>query len=284
MFEEKILSCKQKVTEIYDFFASVIQKTIKDDCFTVSASLAYTNLFALMPMLIVSYTVFSGFPEFSQFGPKIQQILFDNLVPEVANEVKEVAESFMKQASELSLTGFLGLLVVAVLMIFSIENEFNAIWEVKRRRNGLSAFLLYWSVITLIPILLAVVISFSSYVQALPVIAAASKWAVVIPMLVVMKFFMTAFCFALFYFAVPNRKVKLRYAMLGGMVAMILFEFSKYALIIYFAHFNYYKFLYGALAALPIFLVWLYVFWFILLLGAEVAQVASSYEGGAADH
>ncbi len=98
---------------LWDFLLCVVKQFEKDACLTTSTALAYTSLFSLMPILIVSYSVFSGFPEFEQLGPKVEAMLLSNFVPEVAADLRQVGQSFMLQASELSLTSFLGLLVVA---------------------------------------------------------------------------------------------------------------------------------------------------------------------------
>jgi membrane protein len=264
----------------YDFLICVVRQFVKDQCVTRATSLAYTSLFSLMPVLIVSYTVFSGFPEFAQLGPKVQSMMLDNFVPEVAGELKQVGESFMHQASELSLTGFLGLLIVAVLMVFNIEQGFNHIWHARRQRDGVSSFLLYWAVITLAPILLAVAVSISGYIAALPIMVASSKFFLAKLFLVMMKLVLTAGFFGMLYCTVPNCTVRLRDALLGGAVAMVLFEGTKKLLVLYITKFTSYKLLYGALAAMPIFLIWLYLLWIILLFGAEVAHMAGLFRQG----
>lgn len=268
------------LARIVFFFQCVSAQFVKDHGFTRATSLAYTSLFSLMPILLVGYTIFIGFPQFSEIMPKLQDVLLDNLVPEVANDVKGFAAIFMKQASELSLTGFLGLLVVAILMVFNIEEGFNHIWHVKKRRDAVSAFVLYWSVITLTPLVLAGAISLSNMVTSLPAVSEASHIAVFSTLLVGMKWSLLALFFALTYWLIPNYKVWFRDAILGGTIAMILFETTRNALVWYITKFTRYKFLYGAVAAVPIFLIWLHLVWIILLMGAQVAHMAGLFRQG----
>jgi membrane protein len=139
---------------------------------------------------------------------------------------------------------------------------------------------LYWSVITLAPILLGTAISVSGHVSALPIVMATSQLSVIKFFLVLLQFFITALFFALLYYCIPNAAVRFRDALLGGALAMVLFEVTKRLLVIYIKKFTHYKFMYGAVAAMPIFLIWLYFVWLILLFGAQVAHMAGLFAQG----
>ncbi len=268
------------VAGLFFFFRCVGRQFVKDHCFTRATSLAYTSLFSLMPVLLVGYTVFVGFPQFSEIMPKLQAVLLDNFVPDVADDIRGFAAIFMRQASELSLTGFLGLLVVAILMVFNIEEGFNHIWHVKKRRDAVSAFVLYWSVITLTPLLLAGAISVSNLIAEVPGVYFSTQSSIVSAVLMSLKWSLTALFFSLMYWIIPNRSVWVRDALLGGFVAMGLFEMTRNLLILYITKFTRYKFLYGAVAAVPIFLVWLHLVWIILLYGAQVAHMLGLFREG----
>lgn len=270
----------KKVDGLLFFFCCVSRQFAKDHCFTRATSLAYTSLFSLMPVLLVGYTIFVGFPQFSEIMPELQAILLDNFVPNVADDVKEFAAIFMKQASELSLTGFLGLLVVAILMVFNIEEGFNHIWHVKKRRDAVSAFVLYWSVITLTPLLLAGAVSLSNILTHMYETSHTLHAGFESSSLFFAKLVLTSAFFAVMYWIIPNVRIRFRDAFLGGVVAMTLFELTRHLLVIYITKFTRYKFLYGAVAAVPIFLIWLHLVWIILLYGAQVVHMVGLFRQG----
>lgn len=282
----KGISRKLKKTRFFKFLSRSVffmgcvwDQFVKDHCFTRATSLAYTSLFSIMPILLVGYTFFIGFPQFSEIMPKMQDVILDSFVPEVADDIKGFASIFMTQASELSLSGFLGLLVVAILMVFNMEEGFNHIWHVKKRRDAVSAFVLYWSVITLTPILLAGAISVSNIVAKMHLLGAMHV-QLMSYFLLILKFFLMALFFAVLYWLIPHFKVRASDAFCGGLVAMSLFELTRNLLVLYISKFTRYKFLYGAVAAVPIFLIWLHMVWIIILFGAQVAHMLGLFRDG----
>jgi membrane protein len=140
-------------------------------CFNRAASLSYATLLSLVPLLTVSFTVLSAFPVFKNLSQYLQNLIFQNFIAASAETVQQYFQTFIAQTEKLSAFGMIFLLATAVLLVFSMEQAFNTIWHVKRNRKGVTAFLLYWAVITLIPILIATVILAANYLTALPLFA-----------------------------------------------------------------------------------------------------------------
>jgi membrane protein len=260
-----------------DFLKEVIDQFFLDNCALRAAALSYTSLLSIVPLMTVSFTVMSAFPIFKPFGMQIQNFIFENFVAASAQVVQESIQKFTGQALNLSATGLIFLLVTALLMIFNMEQAFNVIWRVKRSRPRTSAFMLYWGLLTFIPILLGVGFAISSYVFSLPVIEGTTQTlGLKGPFLAMSPYLLTFIAFTVLYITLPNCKVMVKSAMAGGFVATILFELAKYGFGLYVLHFPTYELLYGTLAAIPIFLLWIYLSWLIILFGAIVAYVSGN--------
>jgi len=252
-----------------------------DGCMYRAAALTFTSLLSLVPLMSLSFTILTAFPGFKDVGDEIETFLFQHFVADSGEIIHAYLQTFVQQASQLSLTGVLFLLFTAVLMMFTIEQALNQIWRVRMQRKGISAFLLYWAVLTLSPILLGASLVLSSYLFSIPMIAgtAASIGLSKAIILGYIPFLFAAGAFTLLYVAIPNCSVPIAHGLIGGVCAAILFEVSKFAFTLYITHFPTYKVIYGALASIPIFLIWVYMVWVIILIGAEIAQAcAASYD------
>lgn len=264
---------------IYSFIKAVITQFIEDNCSMRSAALAFTSLLSIVPLMTVSFTIMTAFPIFRQLGLELQSFVFKNFVATSAEIVQANLQKFAQQAMNLSATGLIFLLITAVLMVFNMEQALNAIWHVKRSRKGIPAFMMYWTLITLLPILIGIGFAVSSYVFSLLFIEGASETIPFRgPILTSFPYVLTFIAFTVLYIFLPNCKVKVRHAVVGGIVATMLFELAKYGFGYYVLNFPTYTLLYGTLAAVPIFLVWVYFSWMIILFGAVVAHVSSEHQ------
>jgi membrane protein len=260
---------------IEHFFWEAITQFSLDNCAMRSAALAFTSLLAIVPLMTVSFTVMTAFPIFRQFGAQIQNFIFENFVAASAKVVQQHLQQFAGQAANLSATGMIFLVVTAVLMIFNMEQAFNTIWRVKRSRKGIPAFMMYWGLLTFLPILLGIGFAISSYLFSLPFIEGTTEiLGLRKPILMVFPYWLTFVAFTVLYITLPNCKVLIRHAMVGGAVATVLFELAKYGFGLYVLNFPTYELLYGTLSAIPIFLLWIYLSWLIVLFGAIVARVS----------
>lgn len=236
-----------------------------------AASLTYAFLLALVPLMTVTLAVFSAFPTADKAQDIVQDFLFQNFVPAAGEILQTYLVQFSAKASRLSGAGFLALIVVALMMMNTIDRALNTIWEVRDGRRPLQTFLVYWAVLSLGPVLLGASVVATSYLVSLPlwgdtVGSFARRLLVLTPVVT------SLLGFTLLYTLVPNRQVPLRHAMAGGLLAALLFEAAKRGFAAYVTHFPTYEAIYGALAAVPIFLVWVYLSAMIMLLGAEFTR------------
>lgn len=259
---------------IYNFWKNVFNHFLEEECLTHAGALSFTSLLSIVPLMVVSLGIVSAFPVFETYAVKIQGFVFDHFVAASADVIQNNIKGFAEKAARLSITGLFFLLFTAVMMIFTMEISLNKIWKVKERRHGVVAFLIYWAVLTLLPILIGVGFAVSNYLISLPYISGAAKTLEgQASMIFLFPTLLTWFAFTLLYMALPNCKVLLKHALFGGFVAMLLFEFAKHIFSYYIVAFPTYTLIYGALATIPIFFVWVYVTWVIILLGAVVAYI-----------
>ena len=238
-----------------------------------SAYLTYTSLFALVPLMTVGYSVLSLIPELKEVGEQAQSYVFKHFLPESTSLAEQYLQGFARQASNLTGVGILVLFVTSALMLVSVESAFNQIWHVRKGRKGVNALLVYWAVLSIGPILLGMALALTSYLGLMKVISTYSP----VPgtekyFLAILPLLLSTMAFALFYITIPNTRVSVKHGLLGGFVAAVLFEVARRGMTWFVAMFPTYALVYGAFAVVPLFLIWVYVCWNILLLGAEFVR------------
>lgn len=262
----------------WDFIRFVYRHFQHDRCHEHAMALTYTTLFAVVPMLTVTVAILSAIPSLQHISADVQDFVFRHFIPSSGQVVQRYLENFTRQASHLTVIGSAMLFVTAILMLMTIERAFNRIWRVRQERKGVVSFLRYWAVLSLGPLLLGLGFALSSYVMSLQLFSsAASLVNSILPGLKLLTFLFTTLAFTLFYVAVPNCKVPLRAGVQGGMFAAFLFELAKLGFGVFISSFSSYTFVYGAFAALPVFLLWIYLCWCIVLLGVEVTRALALY-------
>jgi membrane protein len=259
-------------------FARFLARRFLDDhLFQAAAALAYTTIFALVPLAMVVFGVLSAFPVFDEWRGQLTDYVFSNFVPTAANAVRDKLFEFLGNTGKLTLAGAIGLIVSLLITLDSVESIFNRIWRVVGARPRLIRFLVYWTVLTLGALLAAASTALSAWVFALPMFnTTEGRWFSHValrfaPMLIEL------FAITALYRVVPHRTVHFRHALAGALVAVLLLEAVKWALGLYLGAFNSYEKVYGALAALPILLLWIYLCWVAVLLGATFASAISSF-------
>jgi membrane protein len=247
------------------------------DRFTYSAAaLTYTTLLSLVPVMTVMLSIFSALPEFKGIGERIQDFIFQNFVPASGDVIRQYLTQFVSQAKALPIGGTIFLFVIAIMLILTIERAMNDIWKIKRRRKGGAAILRYWALITLAPILVGASLAAMTYFVSLPFVAGAVKFAGITSVLAILiPFVLSVLTLMLVYIIMPNCRVPWRHAFTGALTASLLLEIAKRIFVIYISRFPTYKLLYGGLATIPIFLLWMYISWVIVLLGALITHVAT---------
>jgi len=249
-----------------------------DRCFEAAGALSYTSLLALVPLMAVILGVLSAFPVFDYGVEQLQDFIFSNFVPAAGDVVREYLNQFIARSTGLTGTGTLFLVVTAIILMATIEKSLNRIWRVDRVRHPTSRLVMYWAVLTLGPMLLGGSLGLTSYLAALPLLAPEFARGTLQSGLLLMTPPLVALAaFTLIFLLVPNRRVHWRHALAGAAFSALAFELSKRGFVLYISNFPTYERLYGALATIPIFLVWIYVSWVVILLGASLAAALTTF-------
>ncbi|HSW21017.1 MAG TPA: YihY family inner membrane protein [Ramlibacter sp.] len=258
--------------------AATLRERVREDRLALSAgSLTFTTTIALVPFFTVILAVFTAFPMFGKLQGLVQGWLVQSLVPDaISRQVLGYITQFAGKASRLGAVGSTVLFFTALSLALTIDRTLNGIWRVKRPRPLAQRVLIYWAVITLGPFLLALSVSLSSYlVSASRGVVSAVPGALVM-LLDLFELFMVAAGLAALYRFVPNTPVRRAHAWAGGVFAALGIEFARRLLAFYIAKVPSYSVVYGAFATVPILLVWIYVVWLIVLLGAVLTAYMPS--------
>lgn len=258
------------LAQVGRFMRLLFTRFAEDQGFPHTASLTFTTLLSLVPLMTVVLAVFAAFPVSERVGEQIQDFVFHNFVPAAGEAVQQYLQEFSSKASKLTGAGFAFLVIAALMMMANIDRAINMIWRVRRKRSPLSVFLMYWSILSLGPLLIGLSVAATSYLVSMPLFSdTAQTLELRSRLLEVMPIASSVVAFTLLYLIVPNRRVPIMHALAGGLLASVLFEMTKQGFALYLTHFPNYQAIYGALAVIPIFLVWIYLSWLVTLLGAE---------------
>ena len=263
-------------TLCFRYLQIVARRFVDDGCQHSAAALTYMTLFAVVPMMTVTFSMFSLIPAFQGVGAQVQDLIFSVFIPTAGTEIESYLGDFTTKARKLSVVGVGILVVTAYLMLHNIERVFNRIWATTGPRRGVSAFLLYWAVLSLGPLLLGSAILMNTYVLSIRLFTGNIAQGAINALFGYLPLILTATAFTLLYTVVPNCKVMLRNALTGGIVATLALELAKSGFG-YVVSNSSYASIYGAFAAVPIFLLWIYLGWMIILGGAEFVRATENF-------
>lgn len=264
-----------------EFLASLRDHFMADQCLRTAASLAYTTLLSLVPLMAVVLVTLSAFPSFQSLSGKVENLLFSSFVPGMTSKVWEYLHIFTSKASQLRTVGVVVLIFTSLSMMATIESAFNRIWRVHENRPLWLRFLVYWAVLTLGPLLIGAGLAGTTYLVSLPLFSdIETQFGLHGRVLLWLPMLLTTLAFTLLYALVPNRSVPLRLALCGGVVAGLMFELAKRGFAYYVTHFPAHEAIYGAFASVPVFLLWIYISWVVILLGAEVTRSLMAFGRG----
>lgn len=259
------------------FSSFVWHRYVEDRCFETAGVLAYASIFAMVPLSVAVFGIFAAFPVFDAMSARLTEFLFTNFLPSAARSVELYLRQYADSATRLTSVGVIALLGSALLMMNSIEDTFNRIWRVSTPRSRLSRVLVYWTVLTLGPILAVTSLALSSYLLSLTLIGGGEDQLALPRLLSLLPLVVELAAFTMAYSVIPNRHVQFRHALAGGLLATVLFEVAKLGFGYYLRQVPSYQQIYGTLAILPIFLIWLYLSWLVMLLGASIAASLSAF-------
>lgn len=250
----------------------------RDGCFAASGALSYTTLISLVPLGVIGLGVLSAFPTFADVRQELLGLLFRNFVPAISEQAVWWFQYFAGSAAQATAIGIVGTAASGVLLLATVEDRLNAVWRVTTPRPWVQRILAYWTLMTLGPLLVGMSLTLSTYLDTAArragldpeaIVQFASGWPHVLARLV--PFVLELAACTLLYCLIPNCAVRWRDAAVGAAVAALAVEILKIGFGVYIGSLSSYQIVYGALAAIPIFLLWMYVSWMAVLLGAVVA-------------
>lgn len=247
----------------------------EDHMTTLAGNLAYVSLLSLVPLIAVVFALFAAFPMFSEVSVQIRHFIFANFIPATGDVIQGYIEQFVANSSRMTAVGAFGLIVTSLLLMYSIDSALNTIWRSTRSRPKVYSFAVYWMILTLGPLLAGASLAISSYLLSL-------RWAsdldgVIDNLLRLFPLILSWAAFWLLYSIVPTTQVRNLDAVIGALVAALLFEAGKKAFALYITTFPSYQLIYGVISVVPILFVWVYWTWCIVLLGAEITVTLGEY-------
>ena len=267
-----------KTSEAWPRLRYLVYRWGADRCSEHAAALTYMSLFALVPLLTLMFTMASAIPASQGLEDKIQALLFTHLMPDTSSDIQQYLSDFARQARNLTGPGIIFLVVTAVLMLRNIEKAFNTIWRAKSNRSTVGSFLLYWAILSLAPLTIGMALalgtylsSFSKLFEDLDFLGAGSMLLKLTPLA------LSTAGFTLLYAAVPNARVPLKHTLIGGLATALAFNAARSMFTDLMVGSNY-TLIYGAFAAVPLFLLWIYISWNIVLTGGILVHSLSAYQ------
>jgi membrane protein len=275
----KFASARYDRERITTFLEFTWKRFVEDRCLQTAGALSFTTVFALVPLTAAVLGFLAAFPGFAGWRAQITRWVFENFVPAAGSTVEGYLTQFADNASQATAVGVLVLFFSAVSLMMSIEDAFNRIWRVQVARSAGSRLIVYWTALTLGPLLMVAALAISSYAFALPFIGAAeAQFSIKARVLSALPFLLVWSALVAAYAVIPNRSVRLRHAFLGALIAAALFEGAKRGFALYAANYASYQQVYGALAMVPIFIFWIYLSWAIVLFGASLTASLNAFD------
>ncbi len=259
------------------FFSFLWRRFLDDRLFEAAGALSYTTVFALVPLSMVVFGVLSAFPVFEQWSDSLTNYIFTNFVPSAARKVEDYLRGFTANTGQLTTAGVIALVTSLLITLTSVEATFNRIWRVPVARPKFGRFLVYWTVLTLGALVATASLALSTQFFALAVFRTGLGHLVETAMLRLAPMAIELLAFAAIFRVVPHRTVKWRHAVVGGLLSVLLFELVKWGISQYIGSFGTYQKIYGPLAFVPVFLLWIYLGWVSVLLGASFAASMSAF-------
>lgn len=269
---------RRRIAAILTFSRYALLRFNRDGCFAASGALSYTTLVSLVPLGVVGLGILSAFPNFAAGRQRLLALLFRNFVPAISDQAAWWFQYFADSAAQATAIGIVGIAATGILLMVTVEDQLNALWRVTSPRPWVQRVLAYWTLMTLGPLLIGMSLTLPTWLDALarraglnPAVLteAAAAWPHLLARIV--PFFLELVTCTLLYCLIPNCAVRWRDGLSGAAVAAVAIELLKIGFAAYIGAMPYYQTVYGALAAIPIFLLWMYVSWNAVLLGAVVA-------------
>ncbi len=264
-----------------NFIVLVYRRFKEERCFQLCGSLTFTTMLALVPLVTIMATVMTAFPVFDSVVETLRAYVATNLVPAGSSRLVTVyMQQFAENAARLTALGIVLLGATAIMLMLTIDRAFNTIWRVKRPRSLIQRVLIYWSVLTIGPMLIGGSLSLTSWLISQSLGVGRQAPELVVAFLKLGPLVLTSVAFGFLYRTVPNRQVTVLDAVVGGIIAAFAFEAMKIGFGHFVANFASYKLVYGTFASLPILLMWIYLSWVVVVFAAVITAVLPYWRSG----
>ena len=263
-----------------EFLRALLRRFSEERSLQSAGSLTFTTLLSLAPLLAVALAVATAFPGFEQGIATLQAFILQHALPDTPGlkAFLEQFSAFSQNAGRLTAIGLGFFALTAVMLMMTIDNTLNRIFRVQRGRTLLQNVLMYWAVLTLGPILIGGSLSITSYALGAS-LGVLDRDGALSPLLGALPFVLTCAALILLYSIVPARRVEWKHAVIGGILAGIAFELAKRGFALYLSHVPTFDLVYGAFATIPVFLLWLYLSWVVVLCGAILTALLPGWRG-----
>ena len=264
-----------------NFVVLVYRRFKEERCFQLCGSLTFTTLLALVPLITIMLTVVTAFPVFNDIVATLRSFATSNLVPQASSNLISIyMQQFSDNAARLTALGIVLLAVTSIMLMLTIDRAFNTIWRVKRPRPLIQRVLIYWSVLTIGPLLVGGSLSLTSWLVTQSMGLGKQAPELTIAVLKLVPLMLTSVAFGFLYRTVPNRQVTVLDAAVGGIIAAFAFEAMKIGFGHFVARIATYKLVYGTFASLPIFLMWIYLSWVVVVFASVITAVLPYWRTG----
>lgn len=260
-------------TRLIELAQRVWQRFLADRCLQIASSLTFTTLLSLVPLITIALTLISAFPVFGEMSLALKTFVLHNMLPQSADAIARYAQQFTLNAARLTAVGIGFLSLTAILLLLTIDRAFNDIWRVRRARPVMQRVVVYWMLLTIGPVLMGASLTITSWLVARSVQLVGGIPGAGVVLLALVPLALTSLALALLYLTMPNRRIAARDALIGGAIAGLAFEAMKRGFAFYITSFPTYKLVYGAFATVPVFLMWVYLSWVVVVFGAVVVAV-----------
>lgn len=256
------------------FLRELIVRFFEDLIPTRAASLAFTTLLSIVPLFIFIFYLLTFFPALTNASQELERIIFTHFVASSATQILNHLHEFVANVHHLSWINIMALGFIALLLIYNVVGAINGVWRVQMTGFSAIAMFVYWVVLGILPIFFAFLLLLSSYLVSLPFLLKITQFSALQKMFIVLfPFLVEWIAFSLFHYLTPSCKVLWRFAVIAGLVTTIAFDLAKWGFVQYIHYFPTYQLFYGALAVIPIFFVWVFLVWMIMITGALICHL-----------
>lgn len=263
-----------------DVAGFAVRRADEEKILQVASSLTFTTILSMVPLVTTVFAVLAALPVFNQIRDALHNFMVQNLMPvSISDSIFRYLDQFAANARGLTAIGLIAFAVTSIMTMLTIDGALNTIWRVRRPRPLSQRILVYWGILSAGPIVFGVSLTITSYLASASAGFVAAPPPIVAASIAVLPLVLFTLAYMALYVYVPNRRVEWRDAFAGALFAALAFELAKRGFAVFVTQFPTYTLIYGALAAVPLLLLWIYYIWIITLVGATIAASLPAIHG-----